>query len=447
MNSRILIFIVMAMIALAGCDSPKKETSAQKDSSPPQAIKKDLKTEKLFTTPVKTTLVEAATAALPVWRNYSANRPTLILFSNEPFLTPIPEKLKKDILELVINGDPEQIKIKGVDITSNPLLMHGMAVDAALNAGLFSELVWVIPAPQDTSLPPLEKFRQKLMDARLISQKEADSLTAQGNQYVGTWRGIPVTIASLSFLPKTSNPAFVHFDLGFFKPLYKNEVSTPLYPLIFNTLKKIRSAEFNTIDSTISHSNLGGAISLKVRFIGQDLAYLINHPKSLDEELPELQFRRSQNLYLEQFIKKTEILENCLKMEKSSPNNASVKFDTYLAHRELQHGKLALESLEQAVALDPMYAYEYIFLAETAMEKKHPEAALRMLTQARKTFPDNPTLMIMEANIQIMIGHRDPALELIKQLQELPWSEIYDSEMPNKLKQMNETANKITTHG
>lgn len=439
MNSHLGLCSILLLFCLAGCDTGSKEApAATKNSSAadPTAVT-------LFVEPVATVLVEAATESLLHWRKYADYKPALILFSNDPFLTPVPKPLHEQAINLVRNGTPEQIKARAVDVSPNPLLMHPMAVDVALRAGLFSELVWILPLKVDDPMPPLEVFRQKMIDGNLLSQTEAESLTAQDDNFVGTWRGIPVSIAKLTAIPQPKTPALIHFDLSFFKPLYKNEVSTPLYPLVLNSLRKIREADISSIGATISQSNLGGALSLKIRFLAKDLSHLIEHPTSLDEDLPELQFRRTQNLYLEQFMKKEEVLENCLKMEGLAPDDASVKFGLYHANREMQRGNQALEYLEKAVDLDPMYAYEYIYLAETAVEKNRPEAALSMLKKAHETFPDNPLISIMEADINLRLGHRESALKLLDQLQTLPWSEIYDQDVPGRLEQMKKVAENL----
>lgn len=436
LNYRFFTCTLFLLLSLIGCDSAR-DTAPAPVEPPPVAAPASLT---LFVDPVDAVLVETATQALPTWRQYIENKPALILFSNDPFLDSVPAPLYDQAMELVRNGSQAQINARAVDISPNPLLMHGMAVDAALKAGLFSEIVWILPSESNAPLPPLDIFKQKLLKAKVATPEETESFARKGNVYTGILRGKPVTFGNLSAIPRPGAPAWVHFDLSFFKPLYTNEVNTPLYPLILNTLKTIRAAGMECIGASISHSNLGGEISLKVRFIGKDLAYLMGNPASLDKGLPELQLRRSQNLYLEQFIKKDDILANCQQMEKLAPDDATVKFDLYNAYREVKKGNLALDALRQAVLIDPMYAYEYIFLAEIALEKGRPDSALEMLDLARKIFPGNPTIPLLEANIQIILGQRAKALALVDQLKQLPWSTIYDPDMPARLKRLEQAA-------
>jgi len=441
LNSKVIIFLLISTLILTGCNSSQDEAApSQQNNSTQEQPLLAIKPVTLMIEPVEATRVETATAALPIWRNYAAHKPALILFSNDPFLTPVPAPLHDQVMQLIRTGNPAQIKSRAVDISPNPLLMHSMAVEAALQAGFFSELVWVLPLKDEESLPPLAQFRQQMLDNGMISQAESESFAAEGNHYIADLRGIPVKIGTLAHIPLPKSPAWVHIDLSIFKPLYKNEVSTPLYPLVFSSLKKIREAGISSIGATISQSNLGGALSLKIRFLGKDLRHILMHPASIDEELPELQFRRTQNLYLEQFMKKEEILENCLKMEALAPEDASVKFDLYHANREMQGGNQALEYLAQAVALDPMYAYEYFYLAETAVERNRPDAALKMVEKARETFPDNPMTLIMEADINLVLGHRETALKLLTQAQTLPWSKVYDPDMHDRLERMKKIA-------
>jgi len=441
LNSRIIILLLLPLFFFPGCDRANEETHSEKTKTLHQEKQTpEIKPVTVLVDSIDAALVETATAALPIWRGYAQHKPALVLFSNDPFLEPVPAQLHDQALELVRTGSPAQIQLRAVDITPNPLLLHTMAVDAALRAGFFSELAWVLPLKDEEQLPALDVFRQRLLDRGLISQTEAETFTELGDRYTAVLRGIPVTIGTLSNIPLPKKPAWVHIDLSFFNPLYKNEVSTPLYSLVLNTLRKIREAGIKSIGATISQSNLGGALSLNVRFLGKDLRHLFETPASVDEGLPELQFRRTQNLYLAQFMKKDEILENCLKMESLAPDDASVKFDLYSASRELRRGNQALDYLEQAVALDPMYAYEYIFLAETAIEKTRPDASFEMLKKAHEIFPANPLISIMEVDLNIRLGHREAALKLLKQLQELPWSKVYDQDVPARLENMKKIA-------
>jgi tetratricopeptide (TPR) repeat protein len=444
LNSRIIVFLLLILFCLPGCDTSQEGAVTEKAKAAQQEKPlPEIKPVTLLSDPIDVALVETATAALPIWRDYAAHKPALILFSNDPFLTPVPEPLHDQAMKLVRSGNPAQIKARAVDISPNPLLMHPMAVDAALKAGFFSELVWILPLNDEEPLPPLDALRQKMLDNGLLSKAEAKSFAAEGDHYTVVLRGIPVIIGTLAHIPLPKSPAWVHIDLSIFKPLYKNEVSTPLYPLVLDTLRKIRAAGISSVGVTISQSNLGGALSLKVRFLGKDLGHLLEHPASIDKDLPELQFRRTQNLYLEQFMKKEEILENCLKMEALAPEDPSVKFDLYHANREMQRGNQALEYLEKAVALDSMYAYEYFYLTETAVEKNRPAAALSMLEKARETFPGNPLTRIMEADINIRLGHREAALNLLDQLQSLPWSKVYDQDVPERLENMKKIAESL----
>ena len=448
MNARLISLLLILTVCLFGCDTSSKDKPIQPSAghndrqvkAPPSPAPKPAT---LLVDALDVALVETATAALPIWRDHAPHKPALVLFSNQPFLDRIPEVLLNQAIDLVRNGTSTQIDERAVKISANPLLMHTMAVSAALQAGLFSELIWILPVKDEGGLPPLETFRQAMLDRNLVSQAEAESFAETGDHYTAVLRGVPATVGTLDHIPHPQSPAWVHIDVSFFQPLYVNEVSTPIYPLVLNSLRKMREGGINSIGATISQSNLGGALSLKIRFLGNDLSHLLKHPASIDAELPELQFRRAQNLYLEQFVKKEEVVENCLKMEALAPNDPSVKFELYNAYREINKGTLALEALAAAVAIDPMYAYEYLYLAETAAEKKRPDAALNMLEKARQTFSDNPLVRIMEADINIELGRREAAVNLLSQLQTLPWSKVYDQDMPGRLEDMKKIAEKL----
>lgn len=439
---RLVYIAACILLLLPGCEANRDEGPAQ--SSQPAVTAEKPRSEfapaALLQESVPTHLVETATAALPVWRRYRSAKPALLLFSNAPFLNPVPDELTEQALDLVRSGSADRIHRRAVAISPNPLLLHNMAVDAALKAGFFSEVIWVLPSKDDAPLPPLESLKQELLNAGLATAEESESLTRQANFYSGVFRGAPFKIGNLAAIPQSEHPVVTHIDLGFFKPLYKNEVSTPLYPLIFNTLEKIRTSGQSCIGATVSHSNLGGLLALKVRFLGPDLAHLLSRPEALNADLPELQMRRTQNLYLEQFLKTEEILENCQRMAELAPEDAAVHYALYDVHRTLKKTDLALEHLDRAVALDPIYGIEYLRLAETAVTKKRPDAALKMLGKGKTVFPDNPLIPLTELNIRLMLGDKGAALKLVEQLEALPWSKSYDRDMPARLSNLKQAA-------
>jgi predicted Zn-dependent protease len=71
-----------------------------------------------------------------------------------------------------------------------------------------------------------------------------------------------------------------------------------------------------------------------------------------------------------------------------------------------------------------------------AYEKNRPDEALRMLSLANRTFPDDPFIKLRMVQLAQELGDLKTAVHLLKQLQELSWSEIYYPDMPSLLENM-----------
>ena len=97
------IFIVLFFIA--GCESQKEETATLKQDAPAQEKPTpEIKPAVLLHESINVTLVETATEALPIWRDYAPLKPALFLFSNDPFLEQIPAELEDQAIDLVRNA-------------------------------------------------------------------------------------------------------------------------------------------------------------------------------------------------------------------------------------------------------------------------------------------------------------------------------------------------------
>jgi predicted Zn-dependent protease len=171
-------------------------------------------------------------------------------------------------------------------------------------------------------------------------------------------------------------------------------------------------------------------LPLETRFLAGDLKKLFVQPDRLDRPVPEPLQRRAQALYLANFFQKDKIHDQYLAMEKELPNDPSVKYGLYQIERQRKNGQAALEYLDQAVAIDPVYGMAYLELADLAMERGRPDAALRMTDKAIATFPENPFVKLRKAETLIDLGHEDQAGPLLARLRGLPWSEVYYPNMP-----------------
>lgn len=400
-------------------------------------------TRLLLQQPIQPQLVEYAAAALPVWRQHRNLRPTLVMLANDPLLEPLPPTLREDIKQLVGAGTAEQIAEQSQPQSPAPLLRSTMAVSAALEADLFSRVVWVLPTPQEKTALSLEAFRDQLLRWGALTQAETATLALEDGRFTGTIRGIPWEAVPISRFPGTQGPVVVHLDLDFFRPLYRDEIKSPLYALLQEVLLSLRTAELQTLVASISLSQVTGTVPLTTRFLGKDLAAILRNPELLNDELPLHWRRRQDTLYLQNFIEKQRVHDLYLAMVEDSPQDASVHYGLYQSFRERNEGSNALESLALAVELDPVYALEYLDLAQLARQKELPGEVLRMFDLAARSAPDNPFIPLERARFLIGQGEGGEALKLLNQLERLPWSAVFYPTLPQVIAREKAAATKL----
>jgi len=430
---RPLLIVVCLLLLLAGCER-QKEAPAERPAPPaPPAVP-------LFSAPVEATLVEYATHALPTWRRCRGAGPALVLFAGEPLLQPVPDPLREEVRTLLRDAGDEEILARTATDRPDPLLMPSMALEAALDAGLFAEVLWVLPSSAAVDELQLELFRKQLLDFGAVDEAEAQSFALEGGVFAGTVRGVPFRAVHPDALPAVERPIVLHIDQNFFQPFYKGEIKTPLYPLLYETLRRVREANWRVCAATIARSNLTGELPLDSRFIGAELASLLAAPEQLDQPLPIFRQQRANALYLPNFFQNEKIRDIYLEMEAAAPEDASVKYGLYRIYRDLKEGTAALDYLAQAVTRDPAYALEYLDLAPTAREKNRPDQALRMLQLASDALPDNPFIALDLAAFLIEVRHGDEALEILERLGELTWSPVYYPDMARQIEAMKNAA-------
>lgn len=435
---RLLLLSFVFLILLPGCkDKPETATGTGGAVKAEQPRPTPLPTVHLLQQPLEPTVVELPTDALPTWRETSGNKSVLVLLSQDPLLAPLPAQLHDDTLQLVNTGSRKDFAARATPFTASPLLLPSMAVSAAIEAGYFSRVVWVLPAKVAVGEMSLETFRQQLRGLGAIDEAEAASFVQDTpGVFSGKVRGLPFQAVHPDALPTIAEPVVLHLDLSFFQPLYSGEIKTPLYPLLLQTLDRLRQKNWQAAAATLSFSNLSGQIPLASRFVGLELPLFFRDPTLFDKPLPTNLDLRARALYLENFFKKEEVRELYLKMEQAAPDDPSVKYALYGMARQFKEGDKALDYLRQAVKLDPVYAMEYLFLAELAKEQQLPEQVLRMVILARDAFPDNPFLQLHVAEQMLALGQRDHAVKLLQELEKLPWSPIYYPEIPEHLKKL-----------
>ena len=434
MQTRLLLLLCL-LLFFAACkkndtpvpSQPKATKEIQVVQTPAVAL--PLSAAPFLSQPLPTTVIETTSEALPIWRSFAKNRPALIIVANTPAMLPGPTELQDEIDRLLKSGDDTELVRRSNPDNSDPLLLPIMSLRVALDANWFSQVIWIFPTKQLPEQLDLTTFQQQLTAAQIATPGEAASFTLNQGSFTGIIRGRPFTAAPAEALPPLEQSALLHIDADYFKPLYRGEIKTPLYPLMTGLLDKMKAQNWKIAAATVALSNQTfDGLPLQTRFLGKDLATVLQDPQMLEETFPHHWELRTNALYLENFIQREEIRQIYLEMEKEEPGDAAVKFGLYHISRQLNKTDDALEYLRQAVHLDKVYAREYLALSELAMEKKRPDQAVKMLQIARNAQPNNPFILIQMVRALLNTGQQEEAKALKSELTALNWSKTYFSE-------------------
>lgn len=430
MQARLILFCCL-LLSCAACkknDTPvtPQPPPAKEVQAPAPSPALPLAAAPFLSQPLPTTVIETTGAALPGWRNFAKNRPALIIVANNPAMIPVPAEIRSEVDKLLKSGGDNELTSRTSIESTDPLLLPVMSLSAALDAGWFSQVLWVFPSKQLPEELKLATFQEQLVAAQIASPEEAASFKLHQGNFSGTLRGLPFTAAPAASLPSLEQSALLHIDADYFKPLYKGEIKTPVYPLMIELLEKIKAQGWKVAAATVALSNQGfESLPLQTRFLGKDLATILENPAIFDKAFPRQWELRGNALYLENFMQKEEIHKTYLEMEKADPADPDVKFGLYNISRQLNQTDKALAYLKEAVQIDPVYAQEYLSLAQLATEKNLPEKAVEMLLLARKAQPDNPFILTFTIQALLDTGHRHEAETLKKELAGLKWSNFY----------------------
>jgi tetratricopeptide (TPR) repeat protein len=250
-------------------------------------------------------------------------------------------------------------------------------------------------------------------------------------------RGIPFHALHPQADFSIKGPTAFHFDLSYLSPLYKGEIKTPLYPLIYQRLKHLRAQRVETVAASFSYSQVSGEVALGSRFVGDVFAQIFKQPKMLDEKLPVAWKQRANALYLPELFNVEQARNILLQQAETNPDDASLHYALYQVSRESSSTRQAsLGHLAEAIERDPVYALEYLALAPMAREKGHPDEALRVLQLAHEANPDNPFIALELAQTIIALGHGNIAVPVLQKLLNLNWSATIYPDMPKYLEQL-----------
>lgn len=432
------LFTILALIlSLWGCQKEGALPSTPETKAPPRPLATaplppavPLSAPAFLTAPLAAALVETTNEALPIWRKFAKNRPLLVIVSQGPALLPVPDELRDEASKLLRDGDDPALKTRTGMSDPDPVLLPPMSVSAALDADWLSGVVWIFPSSAAPDQIDPEVFRQQLVAAGFASNEEAQALDFAGGVFRGRVRGKTFIATPLAALPALEQTVLIHFDIDYFKPLYKGEIKTPLHPLLFDLLSGLKERGWKVAAATVSHSNLGADLPLQTRFLGHELADVLQEPSLLARDLPQTWQARANALYLENFMQKDKQKEIYEKLVKEEPADASLRFALYHVYRQYTaKGVEALIALDQAARIDPIYALEYLSLADLAQQKGKPEKAVEMVNLARAARPDDPFVLLKATRAMLNAGANEQAKTLLPELTSLQWSTLYYPEL------------------
>ena len=441
---QIIILLVITCLLLQGCDHSEESTEAanthrvdkaesiSKDTAEPKTVKLP-ETKLLLQEPVPLSIYEVPSQALLQWYQLRNVQPALLIYADNPMLSTSPFFKIKDLLQPLAEANPDPLRY-GI---SNPAVMPAMTLHAALEAGLFSAVYWIMPSRADITDLSIEVFRKQMKVTNALSFEEAQSLTLRDGVFSGTVRGVPFHAIHPDVAFNIPGPTVFHFDLGYLAALHEGEIKTRVFSLIYQTLKHLRDRNIETVSASFSYSQVTREVAFGSRFIAPVFKQLFEQPQLLDEPLPKNWEQRADALYLPNMFMVSDGLKIFLQMAKDDPADPSLQYALYeLSRAAKSTHKAALFHLAEAVKRDPVYALEYISLVPLALKEDRQDEALRMLHLAHEALPDNPFVSLKLAQGLMAEGQMDRAVPLLQSLLAEKWSETFYSNMPEVLEQM-----------
>ena len=468
MHRLIFLAIVLFTLVIFGCNSNEdvvetataKKPSAEStpvaarennvtSSAQPQqapgteapALTEQLEPINLLNDPAELPRFEVPSQALQHWYRVRKNRPALILYSNDPFLQRTSPAIQNNLQSVLQQQKQELLGFARPD----PVLFPEMTLDAALQSGFFSSVYWVMPVRVDKSELSIDIFRQQLIDMGALTEEEARSFTLREGIFSGSVRDVPFHALHPESQIAVSEPAVLHFDLSFFAPLYEKEMRTPLFPIIYNTLRHLRDQQLQTLTTTFSYSQVSRKVPFGSRFVADVLARLFQQPELLDEPVLQDWTKLANAMYLTEMLNVSMARDIYTELLTESPQDASLHYALYQASRQSRSTQNnALDHLAKAVQIESAYAYEYLYLAPLAQGKGRPDAAVRMLSLAYDAIPQDPFVALELARAYLASKHAELAVPLLQQLTDIQWSPIFYPDIQDYLQQLLDEADAMS---
>lgn len=432
MKILLIFFYLSLLLVFPGCDRSSPPSAQTKSSAPSVVINAPAKTVRLFQDKVQPLIYELPSEALVSWRQFKSQRPALVLLADQPYLNPVPDALKEPALDLLLTGTEIDLRRRGDYDQPDPLILAPQAVRIALQADIFSEVIWLLPDDR-----PLDQFSWNIMSQQL---RQA-GLLAEGEELeIDTRSGI----ARLSVESKTltlvhadawsqlalKTPAIVHLDLSYFKSAYRSEGRIPVYQLIKTLCTMLRGMQLETLAVTLSYSTLDGYVDLDGRFTLSAVDRLVREPDLLETGFPpswKLRARALNHLTMFREAEATSLYQELLEL---TPDDPAALYDMASRLFYAKQFNAGLELLDRAVERDAGYAVKYLGLAEQARQAEDLQNTELLLRKYLVALPGNPGIKLRLAELLRRQARVVEMQALLAELAQLPWSPIYHADIP-----------------
>lgn len=427
------------LLYLPACET-RRDTSQEPANIAVQLSPPTMTTKSPFREAMEPILYELPSGALATWRDFAPLKPALILFSSHPLLLPLYEEDRRDIRNLILNAPHQEIVRRSRLWSADPLFLPPQTISAAIDAGLFSELIFVFPTDKNGEEVSLAAFRNQAMAAGFLTKSEAQALTLNEGIISGSVRKTPLRVAHPLRLPKLLKPTIIHLDLSYFEKLYINEIKTPVYDLIHATILDIKDAAPPTLAVTLSYSNQEATYGLESRFMINDLAAILRNPQYLDTTAPASWSLRASSFYFATMFSESKADELTLQAAKANPDDPAALFNLAVLHLKQKRSAEGFAALDKAVALDRGYALAYLDLAMNGRAMGEKEKSIELLRKATEAWPENSISRVDLAYLLLENDHRKEAAALLQELKKLPWSVNLHPQIPGFLNALSDAA-------
>ena len=433
----LLSFLLIGLV-LAGCDPDRRGDGASPANLSGNQSPIEMHQARLFRDPIQPETFELPSQALARWRKYARQRPVLLLLADQPYLAPLAGGLTDRAIAMIHSGSAEEIARRTDYDQPDPLILAPQAVRAGLLAGLFREVVWVLPSDQSLQDFSWDVVEEQLREIGLLGAGQRLNYDGARGVAKYTVEGVPLTLVHPDGLAaiKLEQPVIFHLDLSFFKGTYRNEARMPAVQLLQTIARMLRNVSVRVLDVTLSASTLDGYVSLDGRFSLAMVEALLKNPSLLDGALPKTWQLKSEALgaiTLFQERQATELYERLVQLDPDNPGALYALSQRRFYRHRFREG-VAL--LDRAVGIDRGYAVAYLTLSDKAYAAGDLKNALILLDKAISAFPDNPSLKVRRAVLLQRSGRSAEARQEIEALVGLPWSPVYHPEIPGRLEEL-----------